>query len=304
MSFTPYIGITGGLGLIGKSLRSHLTQFPLVFMSRQAPVDNLLLNEKCLVGSFTDSLIAEQFTKNLDVLIHAATAVGPRSEFENQFIENDLVGTINLAKIFFKNNPKGHFVFLSTAGGLYDLENKEIKTELSPVDTKSIYGAIKLLIEDSLEKLSGAEGRVTILRPAPVYGDSHKKNKTIGLIDKLLNSISGESVQIFDKLESARDYLHVSDLSNAIKTLLLADLNYRYEIFNIGTGSETSIFEVINIIKKISDEDIHYEILEVDKKASSLIVSSDKLFKLIGWKAEIRLEDGVLEMSRELKELG
>ena len=76
MSLVPKVGITGGLGLIGKSLRSHFTQFPLVFMSRQTPVENLLLNEKCLVGSFTDSLLAEQFTKNLDVLIHAATAVG------------------------------------------------------------------------------------------------------------------------------------------------------------------------------------------------------------------------------------
>jgi nucleoside-diphosphate-sugar epimerase len=298
------IGITGGLGLIGKALRAQLSS-PVIFVSRQIPQQVLQANETCLVGSFADTAIAEALTIGPDVLVHAATAVGPRSEFEKQFIENDLVATIALAKTFFKNNPHGHFIYLSTAGGLYDLEDRTAKTEASPTDSKTIYGAIKLLIEESLERISGEYGVVTILRPAPIYGDSLKKNQTVGLIDKLLNSISGPVVSIFDNMESARDYLHVNDLIRAIKMVIQNRMKNqsasRFEIYNVGTGVETSILQVIETIHHICQQETHYEVLPVNKAPTSLIVNAEKLYQHVGWIAETTLDQGILKMYQDLQ---
>lgn len=298
------IGITGGMGLVGKALRSSLSS-PVIFISRQESTKALKLNEKCLIGSFTDSHIQDEFISKVDVLIHAATSVGPRSEFESQFIENDLIGTLALAKNFFKSKPYGHFIYLSTSGGLYDLNDPNEKTEQSEIDPKSLYGAIKLLIEDSLQDLSGNHGLVTIVRPAPVYGDSLKKNLTVGLIDKLLkstftDSINEAAVPIFDNMNSARDYLHVDDLSSALKALINREHASRFEIYNIGTGKETSILEVIKTINTISERPVQYKVLPVDKKPTSLIVNSDKIFTDTGWKAQINLHDGILKM-KEIK---
>lgn len=76
------------------------------------PEVSLSSNEECIIGNFSDPSAIEEFVSKINVLIHAATGVGPRSEFEEQFIKDDLIGTLNLAKAFFKKNPKGHFFIL------------------------------------------------------------------------------------------------------------------------------------------------------------------------------------------------
>jgi UDP-glucose 4-epimerase len=304
MSLGLKIGITGGLGLVGKALRAKLST-SVVLITRRVPEALLKPNEECIVGNFSDSSSMEEFVSKINVLIHAATGVGPRSEFEEQFIKDDLIGTLNLAKAFFKQNPQGHFIYLSTSGGLYNLEDPSVKTEESEVNPKSLYGAIKLIIEDSLEKISNPQGFVTILRPAAVYGDSFKKNQEIGLIDKLLKSTLRESVNtavpIFDKMESARDYLYVDDLVNAIKILINRKPISRLEIYNVGTGEETSIGEVVEIINSLGEEKVRVNILPTPNQRTSLIVNSNKIFRDVGWKSETSLRDGIFKMYQNLK---
>ncbi|MEA9356609.1 NAD-dependent epimerase/dehydratase family protein [Bacteriovorax sp. PP10] len=298
------IGITGGLGLVGKALRGSLSG-PVSLLVRRVPEEQLNSNEECIVGNFSDPVITDIFLSNISVLVHAATGVGPRSEFNDQFIRDDLVGTLNLAKAFFRKNPDGHFIYLSTSGGLYNLEDPSVKTEDSEIVPKSLYGAIKLIIEDSLEQICSNNGMVTIVRAAAIYGDSFKKNQDVGLIDKLLKSTLKEStnslVPIFDKLESARDYLHVDDLAKAIKVLINRNSESRFEIYNVGTGKETSIDEVIKTINSLGEEKVRVEILPTPNNRTSLIVNSNKIFNDVGWKSEISLRDGILKMYQDLK---
>lgn len=303
-SKTIKIGITGGLGLIGKALRRHLT-CPVIFISRQEILHGLMPNETSIVGSFTDVNVQNEFTKSIDVLVHAATMVGPRSEYDIAFIENDLIGTIKLAKTFFQNNPQGHFVFLSSAGGLYDLTDPSLKTEESSTEPKSIYGAINLLVEDFLEQSFGENKKITVLRPAPIYGDSMKKNRTVGLIDLLLNSTlseaKGSTVTIFDRMESARDYLHVDDLIIAIDLVINKRNKNGFTVYNIGTGIETSIADVIRIINNLSGDKANVRILPVQTSPTSLIVSASKLSVDTGWQANISLREGISQMYRNLQ---
>ncbi|MBY0414162.1 MAG: NAD-dependent epimerase/dehydratase family protein [Bdellovibrionales bacterium] len=300
------IGITGGLGFIGIGLRKQINR-RVVFISRELPKNALKPTETCLVGSFINPEIREEFVKNIDVLIHAASLVGPRSSYDSLIIENDLVGTIDLAKAFFAKNPNGHFIFLSTSGGLYDLGNPDEKSEESELFPDNLYGSIKMCIENFLEEKVKKNGVVTILRPAPIYGDSLKKNQTNGLIDKLLRSTLSEDptlkVSIFDKMESSRDYLHIDDLVEAIDLVIDRDQKSRFEVYNIGTGIGTSIEKVLHIVNAISSKRPVYEILQVDKPASYLTLNSDKIFKEIGWKPKVSLLEGVLKMYRDLKKI-
>jgi nucleoside-diphosphate-sugar epimerase len=293
------VGLTGGMGLIGKALRQKL-EMPVVLLVRGEAGNLLKKNETVVVGNFSDKNVSEKFVSGLNILIHAATGVGPRSEFEDRFVQDDLVGTINLAKTFFAKNPDGHFIYLSTAGGLYDLDDHSIKIEESELNPTSLYGAIKLIIENSLEGL----GIVTILRPAPIYGDSFKKNKTTGLIDKLLYSTIDESVEgkvvIFDRLESARDYLHVDDMVQAVLKVMDRNLESSFEIYNVGSGVETSIEDVIKLVNEISEKKVRVEIQMVSKEPTSLIVDSRKLFTATGWETVILLKDGIRKMYNEI----
>lgn len=297
MNSERIIGITGGTGLVGKALRAKLSS-PVVLVMRHPSVD-IRNNESVVLGSFSNPKVIEELVSTVDVIIHAATSVGPRSGFEDQFIEDDLVGTIKLAQSFFKKNPNGHFIYLSTAGGLYNLEDPSLKIEISAVEPKSLYGAIKLIVEGALENL---DGKVTILRPSAIYGDSYKKNQTVGLIDKLLKStISDEIVPIFDKVQSARDYLHVDDLVEAILCLVDRKKGERFEVYNIGTGEEVSIEEIIKIINLVSSEKVKVEIVATPNERTSLIVNSNKVLCDVGWKSKILLKDGIIKMYKSLK---
>ncbi len=300
MNSDKKIGITGGDWLIGKALRQNLSS-PVKFITRHSANEKLKDSETCILGNFADEKNIKHFVKDLDILIHTAAVVGPRGEFEIDFVRNDLVGSIELAKLFFKENPHGHFVFLSTAGGLYNLNDTSAKVETSEIFPDNIYGAVKYLVESALEGL----GNVSVLRPAPVYGDSLKKNQKIGLIDKLLKTTLPEytsvPVDIFDNLNSSRDYLHVNDLVEAILVISTKKAHNNYEVYNVGTGLGTSISSVISMIEKITSKRVSVNIIPVDKIATSLVINSNKIFQEYGWKPKKELIDGIAEMYIDLQ---
>lgn len=289
------VGITGGFGLVGKALRLKLKDQVVVLARTQG---QLFKNETQVQGNFSERLIADQFCNNLDVLVHTASGVGPRSEYNEAYIKDDLIGTIELAKLFLTKNPNGHFIYLSTAGGLYDLESSIVKTEDSEVFPKSLYGSIKLLVEDALASL---HGNITVLRVSAVYGDSARQNQTIGLIDKLLKSTMDEvKVPIFDQMTSARDYLHVNDLISAIE-VVIETKKQGHALYNIGTGKETSIEDVIALINSIGETNVKVELFPPPVTRTSLIVNSDKIKNQLGWSSQISLKEGIQMMYVEMK---
>ncbi len=88
-----------------------------------------------------------------------------------------------------------------------------------------------------------------------------------------------------------RDYIHVVDLARA-HVMALSNIKEGINIYNVGTGKSTSIFELLNTFEQVNNIKINYKI--TDRRDGDVAISyciSDKIYEEIGWKAEYTLED-------------
>ena len=117
----------------------------------------------------------------------------------------------------------------------------------------------------------------------------------IGLRDQLL--VFGNDYPTPDGT-AIRDYIHVVDLAKAhvvaLKRLLAKQNKEKVEIFNLGTGTGSSVLEVINAFEKVSGQKINYQI--VDRREgdiTSAYANTDKANTVLGWKSAYNLEDAL-----------
>ena len=97
---------------------------------------------------------------------------------------------------------------------------------------------------------------------------------------------------------AVRDYIHVVDLAKAhaiaVKRLLDKKNLEKVEIFNLGTGTGSSVLEVIHSFEKVSGKKLPYKI--VDRREgdiTSAFANTDKANNVLGWKAESTLDEAM-----------
>ena len=95
-----------------------------------------------------------------------------------------------------------------------------------------------------------------------------------------------------------RDYIHVVDLAKAhvkaLQRLLNAENESNYEVFNLGTGTGSSVLEVIHSFERVSGKKLNYKI--VDKRAGDVIqayADTAKANEVLGWKAKSTLDEAM-----------
>ena len=95
-----------------------------------------------------------------------------------------------------------------------------------------------------------------------------------------------------------RDYIHVVDLAKAhviaLKRLLENQNTSNYETFNLGTGTGSSVLEVINSFEKVSGQKLNYKI--VDRREGDVIsayADTKKANNELGWKSQLTLDDAM-----------
>ena len=95
-----------------------------------------------------------------------------------------------------------------------------------------------------------------------------------------------------------RDYIHVVDLAKAhviaLQRLLEGKNDTNYEVFNLGTGTGSTVLEAIQSFERVSGKKLNYKI--VDKRPgdiTSAYASTEKANKVLGWKAESTLDQAM-----------
>jgi UDP-glucose 4-epimerase len=95
-----------------------------------------------------------------------------------------------------------------------------------------------------------------------------------------------------------RDYIHVVDLAKAhvvaLKRLLNKNNTAKIETFNLGTGTGSSVLEVINAFEKVSQQKLNYQIVERrDGDVISAYADTNKANTVLGWKTQYTLEEAL-----------
>jgi hypothetical protein len=91
-----------------------------------------------------------------------------------------------------------------------------------------------------------------------------------------------------------RDYIHVQDLADAHLAALdyLTKENREYSVFNVGTGTGSSVLTVIDTIHKVISKDFAVDL--VDRRPgdpAALSADVSRIERILGWKAKYTLQD-------------
>jgi len=296
--------ITGGAGFIGKHLivellrdDHNITIFDNFSSSSKNDVVHLLENGVNLVtGDILDYDLLLKSMSNYDFVIHLAaqTSVEQSIVDPETTIDINVEGTVNVLKSCVKTNVKG-LISTSTAA-VYGSSPTPI-SETSQPNPISSYGASKLVTEYNLQAFSRFFGLNCIsLRLFNVYGNGQSTDA--GVIRKFLKNISEKiPLEIFGDGTQTRDFVHISDVIQAFYCAIRNIEAKRGKVYNIGSGSATSINELAALLLSGKGKDlqlIHKPALEgeiKDSKADISLAEND-----IGYSPQMSLSDGLASL--------
>lgn len=310
--------VCGGAGYIG----SH-TVYELIERGHSVVVvDSLIKGHKAAVhneakfylGDIRDEEFMDRVFKenNIDAVIDFAafSLVGESVNEPFKYYENNVYGTLKLLEAMERAGVK-KIVFSSTAATYGEPENDIIVESDKTIPTNP-YGETKLTVEKMLKWADNAYGiKFVALRYFNAAG-AHISGK-IGedhspethLIPIILQTALGQREKMFifgDDYDTpdgtcVRDYIHVTDLADAhIKALEKLFKTNESGIYNLGNGKGFSVKEVIEKAKKVTGKDFKVEIeARRNGDPSTLIASSEKAIKELGWKPKFNTLDKIIE---------
>lgn len=252
--------VTGGAGFIG----SHVADALLDEGHRVLVVDDLSTGRRENVNEeaelhVVDVRYPEAFElvalEGVDVLIHHAAQMDVRrSTADPEFdAEVNILGTLNLLQAAVKGEVE-QVIFASTGGAIYGEQETFPADEDHPLRPLSPYGVSKLAGERYLYYFHQEHDLdVTCLRYANVYGERQNPHGEAGVVAIFLSRLlSGNNCAINGDGLQTRDYIHVSDV---VRANLAAIGQPGFRIYNVGTGIETSVVDLYQLLAKIVDSD-------------------------------------------------
>lgn len=319
--------VTGGTGFIGSHTVLELlnTNYNVVVVDNlsNSRVESLHRVEK-LTGKAADFynidlLNTEELTDlfkthSFDAVIHFAAlkAVGESVANPLLYYKNNIAGTINLCEIMDKAGVK-NIVFSSSATVYGDPTQSPIKEE-SELSAVNPYGQTKLTSEYLLKDIytSDSDWNIALLRyfnPVGAHESGMIGEDPKGVPNNLMPYVTQVAVGKLDKLSvfgdnyptrdgtGERDYIHVVDLAiGHIKALEKLSQNPGLVTYNLGTGSGSTVLELVKTFEEVNDVSVPYEIAP-RRAGDAAICYADptKAEKELGWKTE----RGLKEMCRD-----
>lgn len=290
--------VLGGSGFIGSyivdeilSQGHNVTVLDMGPERYRIPVPNV----KYIFGSITDLDLLNEVLEGKDILIHSVSTTVPITSNQNiDFdIETNLISSVNIFKIAAEKNIK-RIVYLSSGGAIYGEPIFVPISEDHPTHPMSSYGITKLAIEKYLNYFSVNFGlEYNIIRPSNPYGPRQNPFSNQGVIAVFLGKVlQGETIEVWGDGSAAKDYIYIKDVASAIYRASISDIVS--EIFNIGSGYSTSLNDIIDVIKNITNREV--KVNYQDLKAfdvQKVCLDINKAQKLLSFKPQIDIEDGI-----------
>ena len=323
--------VTGGLGFIGSHtvvelqnkeyqvvIIDNLSNASLdvlegiVSITNQPPIfEKLDLKDKSAVQNF--------FKAHQDIqgVIHfaASKAVGESVTNPLMYYENNINTLVYVLQELIKLEVS-NFIFSSSCT-VYGQADVMPIAETAPVKlAESPYGNTKQIGEEIIKDTCNINAKLNSIalryfNPIGAHDSAKIGELPIGVPQNLIPYITqtaiGQRAQLSvfgDDYPTSdgtcvRDYIHVVDLAKAhvvaLQRLLNKNNQTNFEVFNLGTGTGSTVLEVIKAFEKVSDTKLNYKI--VDRRQGDVIsayADTSKANAELGWKSEHTLEDAML----------
>ncbi|MDA9030967.1 NAD-dependent 4,6-dehydratase LegB [Candidatus Pseudothioglobus singularis] len=247
-------------------------------------------------GDIRDPNFCKVITKNIDIVFHLAALIGiPYSYIApDSYIQTNVQGTLNLCQASLDNQVE-KFIHTSTSE-VYGTAKYIPIDEEHPLQPQSPYSASKIAADAMAKSFYNSfDLPLVVARPFNTYGPRQSARAIIPSI--IIQIASGKKTIELGDLSPTRDFNYVKDTCRAFNLLATKDSAIG-ETINIGSNSEISIHDTLELIKRMMNSNV--EVI-VDKKrirpnsseVFRLFSDNKKIKKLTGYQAEVCLEDGL-----------
>jgi UDP-glucose 4-epimerase len=301
--------VTGGAGFIGSHIVDMLVgegyEVVVVDNLSTGREENLNPHAKFYRLDIQNASLEDIFQRERPVYVcHQAAQIDVRRSVEDPIFDAkiNVLGTINLLQNCVKNSVE-KIVFASSGGAIYGEQEIFPAPENHLLKPVSPYGITKLVAEHYLYYYKITYGLDYVsLRYANVYGPRQDPFGEAGVvaifIQKMLNRdrpiINGDG-------EQTRDFVYVGDVARA--NLLALRNNTEENVFNIGTGIETSVNQIFLYLKEIINpeiKEIHGPPKQGEQRRS--VIDPAMAERLLGWRPTVDLTEGLRMTVRFFKE--
>lgn len=266
------------------------------------------LKEKEAVASFFNE-------HKIDGVIHfaASKAVGESVENPIKYYENNIATLVYLLKSMAENNVP-HLIFSSSCT-VYGQADELPITENAPVKrAESPYGNTKQIGEEIIQDITKVNNLSAIalryFNPIGAHESVLIGELPLGVPQNLIPFVTQTAAGLREELSvfgddyptpdgtAVRDYIHVVDLAKAhicaMQRLLEGRNKTKMEYFNVGTGTGSSVLDVINVFQEVNDIALKYKIVDRREGDITSAYANTKLAnEELGWKAEFGLEEAL-----------
>ena len=304
--------MTGGCGFIGSEVTKQLSELD----AKITIVDNLSSGKEEYIKDISGvSLIAadlnnkekiQELVKEKDYVIDlAALPFIPDSYFyPNEFFETNVNSTINLALAVSKEKRIKRFVHISSSE-IYGSARHVPMDENHPTTPQSTYAVSKLAGERVVFTMHKEHNfPAVIIRPFNSFGPNITQPYIIPeIISQLLKN---QDKITLGNINSKRDLTFVSDTARGIILALVVE-GIIGETINIGSQRALSIKELAQTIAGIMGKEISINVDSTRFRphdVDTLICDYNKANKLLGWKPEVSINEGLEHTIKWVKENG
>ena len=292
--------VTGGCGFIGSEIVKQLSQIG----ANVTIIDNLssgkekyiqgLSNVKLITADLLDDDAIESIVKDKEYVINnAALPFIPDSYYiPKKFFDVNVNATISLALAVIKEKKAKRFVHISSSE-IYGTARYTPMDENHQTTPQSTYAVSKLAGERVVFTMYKEHNHpAVIIRPFNSFGPNITQPY---IIPEIIRQMEKSDVIKLGNVNAKRDLTYVTDTARGI-ILSLVKEGVIGEVINIGSQRSYSIKDLVRLISEIMGKKVS---IEVDPSrfrpydVETLICNYERATKLLGWKPEITVKEGL-----------
>ncbi len=292
------IFIAGHNGMVGNAILNLL---------RNSGYTNIITANRDTLDLRDTKMVSDFFiNENIEIVIDAAAKVGgilANDTFPYSFLMENMQIQNNLIDASVKNNIS-KFIFLGSSCIYPKFAQQPLKEEylmsgfLEPTNEWYALAKISGIYACKAAKKQFGLNMVSLM-PTNLYGQNDNFNLNAShvlpaMIRKFHEAKETSSdVTLWGTGSPLREFLHVSDLAEAV--LFSLEHNLTDDLYNVGFGSDISIFDLAQMVKKVVgfEGHINWDKTKPDGTPKKLMDSSK--IQSLGWQPKIDLEEGVKE---------
>lgn len=263
--------VTGSSGFLGSALIKRLNE-DVILYDRDNNISESLDNKKLLKIKL----------KGVDVVYHLAGINNPKSI---DLFKVNVDGTKNLIDAVKELKQNTKIIYASTFGIYKTPKKGDLIDENYPIEPRNDYGKSKL----EAEKLILKNNQNIVFRLSNIYGPGMLPGKH-SVVANFIDSVFNKKIASVYEKDATRDFIYIDDVIDALIKSLDLEVG---GVFNICTGDETSIINLIKIIEKKTVKKFILDFSTISTGSGYWRGSYKKAEKILKWKPRVNINDGI-----------